>query len=139
MTGFRSSGLDHACDSKGCYIEQLPWWDDLVECFPSGIGPTDIDGMVELNSRFLFLEEKSAGVGIKNGQRLALKRLCTLPGVTAVIFRPGKESDLECLVFSATEALLPGWEPYDGFRPHTRNEFHVWLQEWSYQASASLT
>lgn len=135
MTGYRSRHFRWNCNDKGCYHEQLPNWDDLIECFPAGIKPTDIDGLVELNRNFLFLEQKSPGKGIDTGQGMALRGLCRLRGVTAVIFRPAVMSDFECLVYSADGPLLPGWEPHDGFRPHSRNEFYAWLHEWSFQAT----
>jgi hypothetical protein len=135
MTGYRSRHFRWKCEDKGCYHEQLPEWDDLIECFPGRIMPTDIDGMVELNGHFLFLEQKSPDKGIEHGQGMALRGLCKMPGVTAVIFRPAVMTDLECLVYGAEGALLPGWEPYDGFKPHSREEFRTWLREWSGRAS----
>lgn len=136
MTGFRSSRFRWNCEDKGCYHEQLPNWDDLYDCL-RGKAITDIDGMVHVaaSNSFLFLEQKSPGKSLDTGQGMALRGLCALPRVTAVIFRPSVASDLECLVYSAAPPLLPGWEPHDGFRPHSRNEFHAWLQEWSFQAS----
>lgn len=112
MTGYRSKFMRHDCDG-GCYYDTLPSWDYLIECFPRGIRPTDIDGMVEMNGSFLFLEQKGAGVPIQAGQLLAFKRLAELPNVTVVIFRPLGLEDFDLLVLPK-----PGqWEPvtHDGF------------------------
>lgn len=50
-------------------------WSTLRDLFPRGITPTDIDGLVELNSCFFLFEGKTAGKTIDKGQGLALKRM----------------------------------------------------------------
>lgn len=107
-------------------------WDDLITCFPRSIRPTDIDGMVEIDGRFLFLEEKGKNVGFTNrGQRLAFMRLSGLPGVTVVCFREGHLSDLEVLVFRNGRAgAFLGDEP-QGFEPCSRDQFKQWLSDWA--------
>lgn len=120
MTGYNSKFFRHDCRDKGCYVGQLPPWDDLIECFPRAIRPTDVDGLVEVNEHFLFLEEKSAGKSLDEGQRLALARLARLPRVTVVVFRPGAASELEALFFPNP----------DGFKPMTRDGFKEWLRGW---------
>lgn len=119
MTGYRSRHFRYSC-AKGCYIEQLPDWDDLIPCFPRKIRPTDIDGMVEINNRFLFLEEKRAGVGPDDGQRLALRRLSQRDGFTTMLFRPklAAPSILQCMVFNQHEPA--GWV----------DRSREWLQDW---------
>lgn len=123
VTGYRSKFFRHSCPNDGCYFEQLPAWDDLIECFPRRIRPTDIDGLVEINGHFLFLEEKRAGCGPDEGQRRALLALSELPDVTVIFFRPGKRSDLECLIF--------GMGPAQGWQPFSRAEFLSWLTDWA--------
>lgn len=128
MTGYRSSFFRHECTQKGCYIEQLPNWDDYIECFPRRIRPTDIDGMVEINSNFLFLEEKTSGKGPDEGQRLAFQRLSLLPNVTTVFFRPGGNSELEVLTYS--DQRPQGWQPM------TNEEFKARLTRWAMRADS---
>lgn len=128
MTGYKSSFFRHDCDAKGCYYEQLPNWDDLIECFPRKIRPTDVDGMVEINGHFLFLEEKRAGVGPDEGQRRALLKLSERPSITTVFFRPAQSGihvpgDLECLVF--------GQGPAEGWQVRNREWLRDFLREWS--------
>lgn len=127
MSGYRSKFFRHHCPQHGCYVQQLPSWDDLIECFPRGIRPTDIDGMVEINDHFLFLEEKCAGKGPDEGQRRALQRLASRSGVMVVFFRPGRASDLEVLTFPAPS----GWEPM------TRADFHARITTWALTADGA--
>lgn len=58
--------------------------------FPRGIGFSDIDAVVEINGRFLFIEAKHYdGSGflpnIPRGQELLLRRLSKLPGVAVFV------------------------------------------------------
>ncbi len=123
MSGYRSSFLRHRCDNSGCYIDNLPCWDDLIECFPRKIRPTDVDGLVEINGQILILEEKCAGAGPDEGQRRALRALAQRPGVTTVFFRPGHRSELEVLILGQGDPI--GWQP------RTREWFRAWLRNWS--------
>lgn len=128
MTGYRSEHFRHQCSRDGCYVEQLPDWGEVIECFPRKIRPTDIDGMVEINNHFLFLEEKRCGASIEYGQLLAFKRLSSLPNATVVIFRPGTESELEVQVLAAGKG--------NGFEPSTWSEFFSRIRRWSINAEA---
>lgn len=131
MTGYSSRFVRHSCAERGCYYAQLPCWDDLIGCFPRNIRPTDIDGMVEINGHFLFIEEKRAGVAPDEGQRRALRRLSTAlsPLVTVSFIRPGKSSELEVLVFD-------GADP-SGWQPSSREEFRGWLRDWVRRTDAT--
>jgi len=128
MTGYRSTFFRHKCAGAGCYIDGLPCWDDLIETFPRGIRPTDVDGFVEINGRFLFLEEKRAGVPFGNnpGQFRALKLLAGLPGVTVLFFRPGATADYEYLLLDK----LPGLANAE-VRECSRGQMHAWLRRWA--------
>lgn len=123
MTGYRSCYFRHDCVKKGCYIDQLPCWDDLIdECFPRGIRPTDIDGMVEINGQILIMEEKCAGKGPDEGQRRALKELASKDGVTVVYFRPhGIEMQM----------LVVGMGEPKGWQTVTRDQLKSWLRWWA--------
>jgi hypothetical protein len=92
MTGYRSRFLRHDCDAGGnCFIEKLPSWDALLDGadFPRGIIPMDIDGFVEINGHYLFLEQKGPGVILcQPGQGHALRSLARLLRVTVAFFRP---------------------------------------------------
>lgn len=54
-------------------------WSPYDRCFPRGSRIMDIDGMVELNRSFHFIETKAINVSIPAGQLLALRRLSQLP------------------------------------------------------------
>lgn len=105
---YRSGRYRHDCARHGCQIEASPSWDDILECFAGRVYPTDIDGMVERGGRFLFLEEKGAGVPLPTGQRLALQRLAELGDglVTVKIFRPAGSGRLDVLTYPAGERFV---------------------------------
>jgi hypothetical protein len=56
LTGYRSSALRHECLRDGCFQDRLPSWDWMAGCFPRGIMPTDLDGVVEINGHVLFID-----------------------------------------------------------------------------------
>lgn len=99
MTGFRTGAFRWLCSRDGCYNDNLPSWDWMMGAFPRSIRPTDIDGMVEVNGRFLFIEQKRAGAQIPHGQSLALKRLTAAsPLVTVLILWETDDDDkLKCM------------------------------------------
>jgi hypothetical protein len=56
------------------HLESLWDWAVLDGCFGAGkIKPTDVDGMVERNGHFLYLETKGFGVLLKQGQEIAIR------------------------------------------------------------------
>lgn len=127
MTGYRSSFFRHDCKGeKGCYIQGLPSWDDIIAVLPRGIRPTDIDGMVEINDHFLFIEEKSAGKPIDAGQAVALKRLSRRERVTILCLRPAPCSEVEVLVLR--DGAGTGWQP------RSRQQLLDWISEWARDA-----
>jgi hypothetical protein len=129
MSGYSSQFFRYDCRTRGCYNEQLPCWNDLIDCFPRRIRPTDVDGMVEINDHFLFMEEKGPGVKLEEGQRLALRRLSTRPRVTTAFFRPGRRSDQEVLILGQGEAL--GWQSW------SREHLRTWIRDWARTADES--
>jgi hypothetical protein len=107
---------------KGCYIEQLPNWDDIIAVLPRGIRPTDIDGGWEMNGHFIFIEEKSAGKSLENGQRRFLMGLSRQPNTTIAVIRPiiGEPIGMQVL-----------WMPEpNGFQNTTRQEFLDAVRDW---------
>lgn len=58
------------------YVAGVWDWAILRGCFgETRIEPTDVDGFVERNGRFLYLEVKRPGASIPFGQRLTLEAL----------------------------------------------------------------
>ena len=64
------------CKTDGCFNDahrlRLGEFD---ECFPGKIGFTDVDGIVEVNGRFLWMEWKRNGTALPTGQRIMFERL----------------------------------------------------------------
>jgi hypothetical protein len=120
------------CAERGCFNMSLPSWDDLLECFPRDIRPTDIDGMVEINGHVLILDQKGPGKGFEEGQRRAYQALRDRPKTTIVGFRDGESSELEVIVLAHD---LPG----TGWQPVTRQWLRDWLREWAIGADRDGT
>lgn len=60
------------------YLNNLIPWDKINGALPRGIRPTDIDGMIECNNYFLFLEAKRQGQTLPKGQEIAFIRLANV-------------------------------------------------------------
>ena len=50
----------------------------VAKYLPGKVAPTDIDGVLERNGRFLVMEYKAPGVSLPMGQRILLRRLVAL-------------------------------------------------------------
>ncbi len=72
--------LRWSCANGGCYnVVHRPKIEVFAECFPGKIAVTDVDGSVEVNGRFLFLEFKGGEPrDLPVGQRLYFQRLTAL-------------------------------------------------------------
>lgn len=123
MTGYRSSDLRHNCEQNGCFQANLPSWDWMRGCFPRGIMPTDVDGMVEIRGSVLFIEQKRPGASLSNGQRIALKTLAAKDRTTVLCLRSTLDGAYECIVFDGT--------PPTGWRHCTREQVQAWLSHWA--------
>jgi hypothetical protein len=61
--------IRHACGAGNCFKDRyLPDWGMLDKCFPRDIKPSDVDGVVEINSHLLWLEWKSEAKKVPRGQ-----------------------------------------------------------------------
>jgi len=90
------------------YRDRAPDWSPLNACFGnSGIRPSDLDGMIERNGYFLFLESKPLdGVMFpKTGQRLALMRLDRMPGALVVVLRGWPGPEMKIFTFRQAEQM----------------------------------
>jgi len=68
------------------YLAGVWDWGILRGCFgETQVAPTDIDGLVERKGRFLLLEAKKPGVGLKTGQRITFEALLKTGVFTIVI------------------------------------------------------
>jgi hypothetical protein len=69
-------------------------WEFLNDYLPRGIRVMDIDGMLEINKHFLFLEGKQMGAPVPKGQNMALSRLAKQPRTTVVILEGHPPMDI---------------------------------------------
>lgn len=61
-------------------------WGELTGCFgETRIMPTDLDGFVERNGKFLVLETKAPGAAIPKGQQITFDRLVSTGFFTVVV------------------------------------------------------
>ena len=76
---------DCSPDRDGCYRRLgQPDLTVLDECFPGRIAMTDVDGLVEINGQFLFIEWKRRG-DVPVGQRIMFERLTRHPEFTILV------------------------------------------------------
>jgi hypothetical protein len=101
------------------YFEKLWDWTPLNDCFKRGIRPTDIDGCVEANGKFLILEGKTSGEEMPTGQKLALERMSAFPEFTVIIIE-GKPP------FDVTGWRVLGKKKYTGGNV----EFKKFIRRW---------
>lgn len=106
------------CREKNkCFRSLCPKLGEFDDCFPGRIGMSDVDGFVEIGGRFLFLEWKSAGGAVTEGQRIAFQNLTSLNAdprrVTVIVVSGDPETmSIESVrVFQAGKAGEP--EPCD--------------------------
>ena len=72
-------------ERDGCYRRLgQPDLTLLDECFPGRIAMTDVDGLVEIDGRFLFIEWKRRG-DVPAGQRIMFERLTKHPEFTVLV------------------------------------------------------
>lgn len=114
------------CASNGCYNKTLrPRIEEFAGCFPGKISMSDVDGVVEIGGRFLFLEWKSKGGAVQGGQRIMFERLTALsPRVTVIVvaghpremlvewvqvFEQGRSREPEACDFEGLHRRIKAW------------------------------
>lgn len=60
-------------------------WSCLDGCFTGKMRPTDIDGLIERNGRFLLLEAKSSGATLGRGQQRTYDALLATGYFTVIV------------------------------------------------------
>lgn len=81
------------CQSDGCFnIKRRPKIEVFADCFPRKINFGDVDGLVELNGRFLLLEWKGDGGSLKRGQQLTYVEFTNTLGNLVLVVRGDAES-----------------------------------------------
>lgn len=113
------------CTDKGCFRILCPKLGAFDDCFPPRIGMSDVDGVVELGGRFLFLEWKAAGGTVQTGQRIMFEQITALsPRVTVIVvsgdpqamtvwsvqvFHGGKASPADRTDIDGLKARIKAW------------------------------
>ena len=110
--------------------ETVTDWGEILQGveLPRGIQPSDIDGVIEINHNFLFLECKHPTEKTKRGQRLMLERLAKMRGVTVIRIIRGDDGVEEIYNYGTRKttrtspvdfiALIEGWaEKADATKP----------------------
>lgn|GEM_PF-2197537 len=77
--------IQHQCARNGCYKDKLPDWAILEGCFPRGIRPSDVDGIIEMSGHILMLEWKPANATLSTGQRLLFLNMTRSSPLTQAI------------------------------------------------------
>ena len=78
--------FNHQCEGEGCWItKNAAPFGALEDCFGGKIRPTDIDGIVERNGRFLIFEWKRDGVETPVGQKILFERLTMHGDITVFV------------------------------------------------------
>ena len=104
------------CSQHGCYNDKLRLkFGVFKDCLPGKISFTDIDGTVEVNGYFLFIEWKSGMPSdLSAGQRIYLERLTRLSHRIKAVLAAG---DAETMEVSHIRVIANGsvgqWEPID--------------------------
>lgn len=81
------------CQKSGCFnAKRRPKIEAFADCFPRRINFGDVDGMVELNGRFCFLEWKGDGGCVRRGQALSYMALTRLTGNIVMIVHGDAET-----------------------------------------------
>jgi hypothetical protein len=83
------------CEKQGCFNRlKRPKIEVFAECFPGRINFGDVDGVVEINGHFLYLEWKPAATSLSVGQRLLIERR-TRDGVSTYLIIAGNAETME--------------------------------------------
>ena len=104
-------------DGENCYMEQiLPNWAVFNECFlPTKIKITDIDGVVERNGSFLFIEVKQNTKNIPIGQRILFEKLThNAPHISVLLLYAqgvSKEMNIQEYAVFREGKMTQGWTP----------------------------
>jgi hypothetical protein len=84
------------CDGDGCYYQKAcPKLGMFDDCMPGKIGMSDVDGIVEINGKFLLIEWKYAEGHITVGQRIMFERMTALSPYITVLVVAGDPQTME--------------------------------------------
>lgn len=103
------------CEQQGCWnVKCRPNIEYFKGALPRKIAMTDLDGTVEVNGHFLFLEWKSYVGEIPTGQRIYFQRLTSLSEkITAVVVAGNSETMQVDAIRVIHNGRLADWKDCD--------------------------
>lgn len=132
-SGFNPMRWD--CGKSGCFnTERRPKIEVFADCFPRRINFGDVDGLVELNGRFLLLEWKGPGGSLRQGQiRTYIEFTSTVGNLVLVVCGSAKTMAVESFSQFWGGRHLPSMaSDLDGVKSRIRR----WA-EWTQQAKVA--
>lgn len=86
------------------YLNTIWDWTPFNQCFGgTHIRITDIDGAVERNGKFLFIETKLPGQELPTGQRIFFDKLVKIPGITVLVVWGRPNQPIEAQVWNKSK------------------------------------
>jgi hypothetical protein len=113
--------------NRQAYMDNLWDWGFLDDCFGgTKIKVSDIDGVVERNGYFLYLETKSPGKAIPTGQEIMFKRMIENGHNTVIVIWGIPSTPVEIKVFSAK---YPGGKEIEANADKLKELVGAWYQK----------
>jgi len=113
------------CLDQGCYMHKChPRIEIFADCFPEKIAMSDIDGVVEINGHFLFMEWKGDGGKLSTGQHILLQRLTTLSDKVVAYVVYGDSQTMQ--VHKVTRYYRGNSKDYDMQLEQLMEQFRNW-------------
>lgn len=114
----RPHHIRHSCQGQGCFLDlHAPNWGVLDGVLPRGIRPSDLDGVIEMNGRFLWLEYKGPGAALPRGQRLMYEALALTPKHTVMVISASALPDMAAALLGEAQEVQGIVEVKRGVRP----------------------
>lgn len=112
------------------YMQGVWDWAILDGCFGNTrIKPTDVDGLVERNGKFLVLETKSPGARLPEGQEITFKSLVRNVGAVVIVIWGEQNTAQRVKVFSRKYP--------NGIEQAIDNkQLRAWVSSWFDEANA---
>lgn len=127
------SAIRWDCAKHGCHnVHGRPKLLAFHDCFPGQISFSDLDGVVDIGGRFLFLEWKGPGAALHIAQEILHKNLTALsPRIVSVVVE-GDARTMSCgRLRVIRKGAIGGWEPA------TLDSLQARIQRWASAADAA--
>jgi hypothetical protein len=123
------------CDERGCFnVKKRPKIEMFCEAFPGKISLSDLDGIVEINGRFLCMEWKEEPKALPVGQRIMFDWW---------VAKPGRQFTVLCLAGNAETMQITHAMNFLGshsvWKPHDFNWAFNFMKRWAAWAQKEPT